>query len=455
MPKNKRDKIRFVCQNCGFDSPKWIGRCTECGAWNSMIEEKVTATKAVARKISEFSSAKPTPLASIDYQQQQRLISSNQEFNRVLGGGIVPGSAVLVGGDPGIGKSTIMLQEAAILATPDFSILYITGEESAAQIKMRANRLQINSDHLLILPETDLDVIMEHIQQLKPKLLVIDSIQTVYTPALESAPGSVSQIRETAFQLISYAKTYSVPLFLIGHVTKEGFIAGPKVLEHMVDTLLYFEGDKNYFYRILRAVKNRYGSTNEIGIFEMTAAGLQEVKNPSEMFLSQRKHDISGSAVICAMEGTRPILLEIQALVSPSNYGYPQRTATGIDNKRLSILLAVLEKRIGQRLGTMDVFVNAVGGVRIDETAADLGIALAIVSGIKNQIVNPDTVVIGEIGLGGEIRAVSQIDKRIQEATKLGFRQAIIPAANKVSKQSTNLKLMSVDKLHEAIELLF
>ncbi len=455
MATRRREKTRFVCQHCGFESPKWIGRCSECGAWNSMVEEKVTRVKAGMHERADRVRTQPTPLAAIDDAQQSRIQSSSQEFNRVLGGGIVAGSAVLVGGDPGIGKSTIMLQEGARLARQDFPVLYVTGEESDAQIKMRANRLGLNSGYLWILSETNLDIILEHINTMDPRLLVIDSVQTIYTPALESAPGSVSQIRESAFQLITLSKTKAIPLFLIGHVTKEGFIAGPKVLEHMVDTLLYFEGDKNYFYRILRAVKNRFGSTNEIGIFEMTSRGLVEVPNPSEMFLSQRRHDISGSAVISVMEGTRSILLETQALVSPSNYGYPQRTATGVDAKRLSILLAVLEKRAGLRVGTMDVFVNAVGGVRIDETAADMGIAVAIVSSIRNQPINPDTLVIGEIGLGGEIRAVSHIDKRLQEAEKLGFRRAIVPAANKISKKSGDLKIVSVHKLKEAIEHLF
>jgi len=451
MPKAKKDKIRYVCQSCGFDSPKWIGRCSECGAWNSMVEEKVKP-QHVNRSFTSISQNIPMPLTEIDIQSQNRIESENIEFNRVLGGGIVPGSAVLVGGDPGIGKSTLMLQEGVRLARSDFKVLFITGEESANQIKMRANRIGSNSEHLLILTETNLDIIIEQIQKLKANLIIVDSIQTIYSSVFESAPGSVSQIRECAYQFITIAKQTHVPLFLIGHVTKEGFIAGPKVLEHMVDTLLYFEGDRDHFYRILRAVKNRFGSTNEIGVFEMTAKGLIEVRNPSQMFLSQRNRDNSGSAVICTIEGTRPILLEIQALVSPSNYGYPQRTAAGIDTKRLTLLLAVLEKRVGLRVGTHDVFVNAVGGVRIDETAADLGIALSIASSLKNQVIDSKTVVIGEVGLGGEIRAVSQIDKRIHEAEKLGFETALVPSSNKVTTKSDQLKIIKIGKLNQAID---
>ena len=455
MTKKKKEKFHFVCQSCGFESPRWLGKCSECNAWNSMVEEKIPQ-QAVDRSLIPKNITKPIPLDEVEINRYERILSKCDEFNRVLGGGIVPGSVVLVGGDPGIGKSTLMLQEGTRIAGSGNKVLYISGEESAAQIKLRAERLSITSEHLSIYAETNLDLILEQVEQYNPDLLIVDSIQTVYRPTLESTPGSVSQIRECAYQFINFAKNCHVPVFLIGHVTKEGFIAGPKVLEHIVDTLLYFEGDRNHFYRILRAVKNRFGSTNEIGVFEMTDKGLVEVTNPSQMFLSQRKEDISGSTVICTLEGTRPIMLEIQALVTPSNYGLPQRTVTGIDIKRLAILLAVLEKRVGLRIGTFDVFINAVGGVRIDETAADLGIAVSIASSLKNELVNPKTVVIGEIGLGGEIRAVSQINKRITEAEKLGFEQAIIPATNnKAGSNKNKMKITAVEKLNQAIEILF
>lgn len=374
----------------------------------------------------------------------------------MLGGGIVPGSLVLIGGDPGIGKSTLMLQEAARLAQETFKVLYVSGEESLTQIKMRADRLGLAGNHLFVLTENNLEGILAEVEQIAPQLIVIDSIQTVYRPELESSPGSISQVRECAQQLLRLSKDQNIPVFLVGHVTKDGFIAGPKVLEHTVDTLLFFEGDRDHFFRILRAVKNRFGSTNEIGVFRMTETGLAEVPNPSEMFLAQRAADSSGTAVICVMEGSRPILLEVQALVSPSNYGLPQRSATGIDPKRLSMLLAVLEKRVGLRIGTFDVFVNAVGGVRIDETAADLGIALAIGSSLKNQVIASEVVLIGEIGLAGEIRPVPQIERRIGEAEKLGFQELIIPAANmKVVKNRSQLRLHPVDKLAQAVAVLF
>lgn len=420
-----------------------------------MVEEKVTPPSA-DRSAVEKSSVAPVRLTEIQSSQENRINCHSKEFARVLGGGIVPGSLVLIGGDPGIGKSTIMLQEAARLARDNFLVLYVSGEESLVQTKMRSDRLGLSGANLFILTENSLDVIFYEVEHLKPRLVVIDSIQTVYRPELESAPGSISQVRECAQQFLRFSKSSGIPVFLVGHVTKEGYIAGPKVLEHTVDTLLYIEGDKDHFFRILRAVKNRFGSTNEIGVFEMTEKGLVEVSNPSEIFLSQRASDISGSVVICVMEGSRPILLEVQALVSPSNYGLPQRSATGIDPKRLSMLLAVLEKRVGIRIGTFDVFVNAVGGVRIDETAADMGIAMAIASSLKNQVINPDVVMIGEIGLGGEIRPVPQIERRIGEAEKLGFKEMIVPKANMKSIKTKNqIKIRPVEKLAQAaVELM-
>lgn len=453
--KPKKLKTQYICQSCGFVSPRWLGRCSECGAWNSLVEEQV-APKADIPASMARAAVPALPLAQIQAQQEPRINCHSQEFNRVLGGGIVPGSLVLIGGDPGIGKSTLMLQEAARLAQETFKVLYVSGEESLTQIKMRADRLGLAGNHLFVLTENNLEGILAEVEQIAPQLIVIDSIQTVYRPELESSPGSISQVRECAQQLLRLSKDQNIPVFLVGHVTKDGFIAGPKVLEHTVDTLLFFEGDRDHFFRILRAVKNRFGSTNEIGVFRMTEAGLAEVPNPSEMFLAQRAADSSGTAVICVMEGSRPILLEVQALVSPSNYGLPQRSATGIDPKRLSMLLAVLEKRVGLRIGTFDVFVNAVGGVRIDETAADLGIALAIASSLKNQVIASEVVLIGEIGLAGEIRPVPQIERRIGEAEKLGFQELIIPAANmKVVKNRSQLRLHPVDKLAQAVAILF
>lgn len=419
-----------------------------------MVEEQVTPKADLPTSVARVA-VPAQPLAQIQTQQEPRITCLSQEFNRVLGGGIVPGSLVLIGGDPGIGKSTLMLQEAARLAQEAFKVLYVSGEESLTQIKMRADRLGLGGQHLFVLTENNLNGILAEVEQIAPQLIVIDSIQTVYRPELESSPGSISQVRECAQQLLRLSKDQNIPVFLVGHVTKDGFIAGPKVLEHTVDTLLFFEGDRDHFFRILRAVKNRFGSTNEIGVFAMTETGLAEVPNPSEMFLSQRAADSSGTAVICVMEGSRPILLEVQALVSPSNYGLPQRSATGIDPKRLSMLLAVLEKRAGLRIGTFDVFVNAVGGVRIDETAADLGMALAIASSLKNRVIAPEVVLIGEIGLAGEIRPVPQIERRVGEAVKLGFKELIIPSANfKAVKTKPQIKLHPVDKLVQAVEIL-
>lgn len=449
--KNK-EKIHFTCQSCGYISLRWLGHCSECGSWNSFIEERVPLGSQT-RSVQKTEASTPLSLAKIYYDQQERIVAQGQEFNRVLGGGIVRGSVILVSGDPGIGKSTLMLQEGVALAKEDFPVLYVSGEESTRQTKLRAQRLGINSKDLYILAETDVYEILACIEKLNPKLVIVDSIQTIYNSDFGSSPGSISQVRECTLEFIQIAKQKNIPVFLIGHVTKEGFIAGPKVLEHMVDVLLLFEGDKDHFYRILRSVKNRFGSTREIGVFEMTGKGLQEVNNPSELFLSQRKDNISGSSVICTLEGTRPFLVEIQALVSPTSYGLPQRTATGIDSKRLNLLLAVLEKRVGLRLGTFDVFVNAAGGVRVDEPSADLGILISISSSFKNQVVDPKVVIIGEVGLGGEIRAVPQIEKRIDEAAKLGFKKAVIPKFNlKGLTQTSSLKFLPVDKAEEALE---
>lgn len=449
----KKTKIQYVCQNCGYVSLRWLGRCSECGAWNSMVEEKISPIK----KTSSFHTTEgslPIPLSEINWEDQPRISVNSEELNRILGGGIVRGSLILIGGDPGIGKSTLMLQEGAALAKQDFPVLYVTGEESIQQTKLRAQRLGVDSKYLFILSETNLDDILAHVDKFHPQLIIVDSIQTIYNPAFESSPGSVTQVRESALSFLKIAKTQHIPVFLIGHITKEGYIAGPKLLEHMVDVLLQFEGDRDYLYRILRSVKNRFGSTREIGIFEMTGQGLREVKNPSEIFLSQRNQDISGSSVVCILEGSRPFLVEIQALVSPTSYGMPQRTATGIDHKRMALLLAVIEKRLGLKIGAYDVFFNVAGGVRIDEPSADLGIITSIVSSFKNQIIDSNVVIIGEVGLGGEIRPVAQIEKRIEEAAKLGFTKAIIPQLNlkNLVTGKDKLQIIPVKKVEEALE---
>ncbi len=455
MPRfTKKTSVEYVCQTCGHKSPRWIGKCPECGAWSSFVEEK-TAPEPKRGGVKVLEREKPLPLAEITHDENARISCSNQEFNRVLGGGIVPGSLILVGGDPGIGKSTLMLQEAAALAKPDFCVLYVTGEESARQTKMRAQRLGLDSLYLFIFSETNLELILDEVEKLKPKLIIVDSIQTMYRTEFESPPGSISQVRECALAFLNLAKQRSIPIFLIGHVTKDGFIAGPKTLEHMVDTLLQFEGDRDHFFRILRSVKNRFGSTREIGVFEMHELGLREVTNPSEIFLAQRKENISGSVVVCTMEGSRPILVEVQALLTPSNYGLPQRTANGFDVKRLALLLAVIEKRVGLRVGTHDVFLNVAGGVDLEEPAADLGVVVAVASSLKNSVVHPHTMVIGEVGLGGEIRAVPQIDKRLTEAAKLGFKQAVIPKlAAKGLSPIAGMEVVAVEKVDEALELL-
>ena len=455
MAKMKKEKFQYVCQSCGFVSPRWLGRCSECGEWNSMVEEKVTSPTVKKRSSAGGQQAvSPVSLAHVESSRETRIRCRSREFDRVLGDGIVPGSLVLIGGDPGIGKSTLMLQEGVALASQGMNVLYVSGEESLSQTRMRADRLGVNAEKLFLLPENNLENVIAAVEQNQPQIVIIDSIQTIYSSQLESSPGSISQVRECANQFLHLAKSRSVPIFLVGHVTKEGYIAGPKVLEHTVDTLLLFEGDRNHFFRILRAAKNRFGSTNEIGVFEMTDRGLVDVSNPSEIFLAQRKADISGSVVISILEGTRPLLLEVQALVSPSNYGLPQRTATGVDPKRLAMLLAVLEKRVGLRVGTFDVFVNAVGGVRIDETAADLGITLAIASSLRNQVITPNAVLVGEVGLTGEIRPVAHIDRRIAEAEKLGFKGIVIPEANyKSLKKKVNIKIQPVDKLAQAVEI--
>ena len=443
---------KYVCQSCGYVSPRWVGKCPNCNEWNSFVEEAVHPLKLSRKPGGVASKIEPVRMEDVDSEDVPRLSTSIGEFDRVLGGGIVPGSLILLGGDPGIGKSTLMMQLA--LQLQNSVTLYITGEESVRQIKLRAERLETKTaKNILLFAETNLDLILDVIERGTPDLVIIDSIQTMYRPGLESAPGSVSQVRESTALLLRLAKTRNIPIFLVGHVTKEGVIAGPRVIEHMVDTVLQFEGEAHYAYRVLRALKNRYGSTNEIGIFEMHDTGLREVLNPSEAFLSERRYGTSGSTVVSSIEGSRPILIEVQALVTTTSYGVPQRNTTGFDYRRLSLLLAVLEKRVGMRLGSYDVFVNIAGGVKIDEPAVDLGIATSIASSLRDVPTDSTAAAVGEIGLGGEIRTVGQIEKRVQEAAKLGFKRIIIPQNNvKSVKSNGEIQIVGVDRIERALE---
>ena len=441
---------RYVCQSCAYESSRWMGKCPNCEAWNSFVEEVVAPRTAGRHSRSRKDSSTAIPITQVTIQPEPRTSTCIPEFDRVLGGGVVGGSVILVGGDPGIGKSTLMMQVASSLSHR--VVLYITGEESVHQIKLRAERLDVNlSDDLLLLAETDLDVIDALLEKATPDLVIVDSIQTMFRPDFESAPGTVSQVREATADFMRFAKTRGVPVFLIGHVTKEGVIAGPRVVEHMVDTVLQFEGEQHHAYRILRALKNRFGSTNEIGIFEMQDRGLTEVTNPSETFLAERRRGASGSTVVASIEGTRPLLLEVQALVAPTSYGVPQRSATGFDARRLQMLLAVLERRVGLRVGQYDVFANVAGGVRVDEPAVDMGMAISIVSSLKDSAVDSNVVAVGEIGLGGEVRLVSQMEKRIAEARKLGFRRCILPK-NGMKTPAGDIDLVEVDSVEKAID---
>jgi DNA repair protein RadA/Sms len=448
---------KYVCQSCGYSSLRWLGKCPECASWNTFVEEiAYTDKRKISSKPKNIVDLKITNLAKIsdiDIKEDKRTKTGIDELDRVLGGGIVAGSVVLVGGDPGIGKSTLMMQLSDKIKNK--IILYVSGEESQKQIKLRCERLGFANDDFYILSETSLEIIAAIVDKLKPDIVIIDSIQTIYRNELESSPGSVSQLRESTAAVIQIAKAKNISFFLIGHITKEGVIAGPKVLEHMVDTVLQFEGERTHAYRVLRAVKNRFGSTNEIGIFEMTGAGLLEVKNPSQVFLSERSRGISGSSVSASMEGTRPILIEVQALVSSSGYSVPQRTATGFDYKRLAILIAVLEKKIGIHLSKFDVFLNIAGGIKIDEPSIDLAAAMSICSSFKDYSIESDMLILGEIGLSGEIRAISFADRRIQEAVKLGFRKIVLPKSNlKNFKQNGALEYIPVESIHDAVKLI-
>ncbi|KAB8127743.1 DNA repair protein RadA [Gracilibacillus oryzae] len=424
-------KSKFVCQSCGYEAPKWMGRCPGCNEWNTLVEEVVKTNTTRGNWASSPSAThKPERISQIKSHDEPRIKTKMGELNRVLGGGIVAGSLVLIGGDPGIGKSTLLLQVSSQLASSGVDVLYISGEESTRQTKLRADRLGIAADQLFVLSETNLVDIANQIDTLKPSFVVIDSIQTVYKDEVTSAPGSVSQVRECTSELMRIAKQNNIPIFIVGHVTKEGSIAGPRLLEHMVDAVLYFEGERHHTFRILRGVKNRFGSTNEMGIFEMKEEGLTEVLNPSEIFLEERSQGVAGSTIVASMEGTRPVLVEIQALISPTSFGNPRRMATGIDHNRVPLLMAVLEKRVGLMLQNQDAYVKVAGGVKLDEPAIDLAVAISIASSFRDQTPNPDDVLIGEVGLTGEVRRVSRIDQRIQEAAKLGFKRAIVPAKN-------------------------
>lgn len=449
----KGTKTLFYCKECGNESSKWLGQCPVCHEWNTFVEAEVTkSSQKVEKALME---RKPSHLSEIQMEEEKRISTHMEEMDRVLGGGIVRGSLVLVGGDPGIGKSTLLLQTCHRLCADDLSLLYISGEESLQQIRMRADRIGEFNDHLALLAETNLEIIDGVIRKEKPDIVIIDSIQTMYSDGVDSAPGSVSQVRESTATLMKLAKGLGVTVFVVGHVTKEGTVAGPRVLEHMVDTVLYFEGDRHASYRILRAVKNRFGSTDEIGVFEMQQDGLREVLNPSEYMLEGKPEEASGSVVACSVEGTRPILVEVQALVCRSNFGMPRRTAAGCDYNRVNLLMAVLEKRLGFHLSEYDAYVNIAGGMKMNEPAIDLGIALAMVSSMKDQVISDRVICFGEIGLSGEVRSVQMAEQRVNEAKKLGFERVILPASNlKALKNTKGIDLVGVSNIAEAVKAL-
>jgi DNA repair protein RadA/Sms len=449
-------QVRYVCQQCGSAQAKWMGRCPDCGEWNTLVETIVEykSTRAKRAALTPTTQSQPQLLRDVAADGFERVSLSMVELDRVLGGGLVPGSLVLIGGDPGIGKSTLLLQASTALATANKPVLYVSGEESAQQIKLRAGRLGLPGDGLYVLTETNVEIILGHIEQINPRLVVIDSIQTVYLDELASAAGSVSQVRESAARLMQVAKRSGIPIFLIGHVTKAGAIAGPRVLEHIVDTVLYLEGDRFHAYRLLRCVKNRFGASSEVGVFEMRDAGLSEVANPSEAFLAERLLNTAGSAIAVTLEGTRPLLVEIQALSSTTSFGNPRRTANGIDFNRLLLLVAVLSKRVGVRLSDQDVFVNVVGGLRVGEPAADLAVACAIVSSFRDVPVAGDLAIVGEVGLSGELRTVSRLEPRLKEVAKLGFGRCLVPKSRHLDKlKLPGLEILSASSLAQTLEI--
>lgn len=450
-----RSKTQYVCHACGHVEIKWMGRCPGCGEWNTLIEE--TVAKALPGPVGNInaSRANPQPIADIPSQTEQRFLTGISECDWVLGGGVVPGSLVLIGGDPGIGKSTLLLQLSEAIAAQGKRVLYVSGEESASQIKLRAERLGTVNQNLYVHAETDLDLVVESATQVRPDFLIVDSIQTVFRSSLTSAPGSVAQVRECTGVLLRLAKSQNIATFIVGHVTKDGAIAGPRMLEHMVDTVLYFEGERHHMYRVLRAVKNRFGSTNELAVFEMIDEGLRQVSNPSLMFLSDREALVSGSAVVAAMEGRRPLLVEVQALVAPTGFGNPRRMSTGADHTRVTMLLAVLERRLGLQVQASDAYVNIAGGVRVDEPAVDLGIALALASSHRDKPLSRGDVYIGEVGLTGEVRTVTRLSERLREAQKLGFSRCFIPAGQSVTESFSGLDIVSVSSLQDAMQKAF
>ena len=453
----KGAKIIYSCQACGYQTPKWMGKCPDCGTWDSIVEERAAAGPfRNAARIPIPQQTAPVPIDTIDLEKENRLLTGIREFDRVLGGGLVHGTLVLVGGDPGIGKSTLMLQALYGLANQGHRVLYVSGEESNQQIRLRSQRLGTVSSKLMVVSEVEIDAILAMIPSVQPRVVVIDSIQTMYNGELTSAPGSVSQVRESTVRLMLVAKKTGIPIFLVGHVTKEGAIAGPKLLEHMVDTVLYFEGDRNHIFRILRAVKNRFGSTNEIGVFEMKDQGLDEVANPSAVFLSERPANAPGSAVTASMEGTRPILVELQALASGTSFGTPRRTILGLDSNRVALLAAVMEKQLGMHLMGYDIFMNVAGGVKVIEPAVDLAIVSAIASSFLDKPIANGTIVLGEVGLTGEVRAIAQVDTRVAEAGKMGFNRCVVPEGNfKRIRGIDGIKMAGIKSVSEAVDMLF
>ncbi len=447
-------KTKYVCQSCGYETAKWLGKCPECTKWNTFVEEIDQKSTKKEVFIIDKSSSKPVSINSIESKEEERFTTDINELDRVLGGGIVKGSLVLVGGDPGIGKSTLLIQVSSNVANLGKTVLYITGEESESQIKMRAKRLGINSENLYIFAENNLSIIESYLESVNPELIILDSIQTVFSPEISSAPGTVSQIKEGTSKFMKISKKMGISTFIVGHVTKEGSLAGPKLLEHMVDTVLYFEGERYNTYRLVRAVKNRFGSTNELGVFEMRDLGLVELDNPSKILISEKSKDVAGSVIISTVEGTRPMLLELQALVSPTSFGIPKRTSTGVDYNRVGMLLAVLEKRVGLQIQNQDVYINIVGGIKINEPSIDLGIAISVASSFRNIPIDEDIAVTGEVGLTGEVRAVSFIEKRIAECKKLGFKKIVVPRSNyDVVKETKGIEIWPVDNLRQAINI--